>query len=98
MEMKLNGMKLILKDEFLISDFEIVKLPPVDLSKIAKGVVEPEDINQLVPWVHKFLKQMANNGQTKEFINTISMANLFGLMKLPEFNNFLKKSIGADQI
>ena len=98
MQLKFNNQTLILKDEFLIEDFEIVKLPPVDLHKIAKGVVEPEDINLLVPWLHKFLKRMANNPQTKEYINTLSLPNLFGLIKLPDFTNYLKTAIGADQV
>lgn len=98
METKCEGVKLIFKDEFLVEDFLKVKLPPVDLTKMAKGVLETDDINRFVPWVHNFLKIMANNESTIQFIQKISMANLFAMVKDPKFGEYLKKMLGADGI
>ena len=98
MKIKINGIEVIFKDEFLVEDFEKVKLPPIDLTKMAKGQIETEDMNRLIPWLHKWLKIMAGNEASLNVITKITMPQLFDLVKDLKFMEFMKRSIGADTL
>jgi hypothetical protein len=99
MEIKFNGLKLKFKDEMLLSDFEKILLPPLDLSKFKKGdKFTMEDAEKMIPWMGKYLRIMANDTATIEFMKNISMPSLVGIIQVPEFIQMMMHSIGADAL
>lgn len=81
MRLQYKTIDVILRDEFLMEDFNIVRLPPVDFTKISKGAIENKDIESLLPWLQKFLIHMSGNDESKRIFQKIAFVMLVDLFE-----------------
>ena len=81
MRIQFKNLNVVVRDEFLMEDFTIVKLPPVDFKKISSGAIENKDIEVLLPWLQKFLMHMSANDDSKHAFQKITFNTLIDLFE-----------------